>query len=88
MVVVEVALSIVNDPGTYAIWKLPGVVPFTIAAIAVVPAFGPTLAGLFVHAKSPVYAPLTTQAEGEDRAVLFRALLILIHTIATGWRTA
>jgi hypothetical protein len=64
MVVVEVALSIVNDPGTYAIWKLPGVVPFTIAAIAVVPAFGPTLAGLFVHAKSPVYAPLTTQAEG------------------------
>src|SRR5262249_48660569 len=28
--------------------------------------------------------PLTAQAEGEDRAFWFRALLILIHAIATG----
>jgi hypothetical protein len=28
--------------------------------------------------------PFATQAEGEDRAFLFGALLILIHAIATG----
>src|SRR6266540_5402778 len=39
-------------------------VPLTTGTIVVVPAFGPTLAGLFAHDRSPVYVPVTPHAAG------------------------
>ena len=68
---------------TEVISKLLRPVPLTTGTIVVVPAPGPTDAGLFAQVRSPVYVPLTTQADGDLVAPSYVALPLPAVTVTS-----